>query len=808
MVRRDGAAEASGGAALGAAGSQRSSDSGAGVGPGVNQLLRGDGQLQRPPWPGGSAVSGGSVLGTGAASCQGAQDCGGGQAPAHRVGTDPPRPPQGTAAARRVRRRSEPPGLIWPDILEAFADSSGVFEAIAELERRGVTSDMALGLERRWADGSERGSYLHRSMRASDVKECMRACGTAVSEGLAPFRCWLPVVARAAVCCAYSLDQGVEDPSWVRTTLSNFDRDGVLDGLRAQAATRLETFGTVTLRCLGNVVEGRTQPAVRGNLHAVRQVSVDVMHAGKHLVICGPAGSGKSTLIRTVLLPTGRSLGRVFATGSTGIAANAIGGCTLHTLSGIGIRPGVEPFSGMYMSTTATRFYKECREALEVGTPVFVLLDEAFSLNKRGFDAFVRYYNFFVLERMRRSTDRPLDGLILILVGDPQQLQPVADSQGLVSRPDGANCRERIDEERDLQVQNSPVFGQLDAVLVQIVGSMRHESDLPFRRALGRFQEGAMVPEITRLLRDLQPLELLFSEQEAVVLVSSKVQQRSINDERVDNLVYEARGRGQVLQRVTYGSNMLVDSGSGYIRPPGDVPRSRTVFSSTRFEAPLTVVVGARVMSFRNGQRGVVNGTPGEIVDFRVMRIIDAIALRDREGVIGVPQQRDEALLYWPEVLSGAEADLGAPAGGGIQGVRFLFPVVRWDLSGVSGGAAVTAVMFPERIDVPSTVVGTPQHSEERAYAMPFHRAYALTVHSAQGLELNRVIFQVDVSRGRGSVDGSLLYVALTRVRREEDVVIRVVGGVRDANIPLQGRAGPSGPCPALNGVAKTKTKT
>ena len=70
-----------------------------------------------------------------------------------------------------------------------------------------------------------------------------------------------------------------------------------------------------------------------------QEYAVKRIQSGTNILLHGAGGTGKSFLInylKTYILPKYTT----FATGSTGIAAVNIGGCTIHSFSGIGLGEG------------------------------------------------------------------------------------------------------------------------------------------------------------------------------------------------------------------------------------------------------------------------------------------------------------------------------------------------------------------------------------------------------------------------------------------------------------------------------------
>lgn len=148
------------------------------------------------------------------------------------------------------------------------------------------------------------------------------------------------------------------------------------------------------------------------------------LFAGENLFISGPAGSGKTFVINRFIDHMDAEFeGRVnvAVTASTGIAAQLLGGKTIHSWSGIGIN--TEPF------TKPTPMEWAKRDQI-INTDVLVI-DEISMLPGYLFtrlDALLKF--------MRRSK-KPFGGIQLVVMGDFMQLPPV-DKQ-----PDDA--KQRID---------------------------------------------------------------------------------------------------------------------------------------------------------------------------------------------------------------------------------------------------------------------------------------------------------------------------------------------------------------------------
>ena len=141
------------------------------------------------------------------------------------------------------------------------------------------------------------------------------------------------------------------------------------------------------------------------------------LYQSRPVLITGPAGSGKSHLLRTFLanrrapwLRRWRRL-RIAVTASTGLAASQIGGRTLAAWSGLGHQRS--------LTEADLRRLPAARVAAIRATDCLVI-DEISSVHDYQFDAVD-----LICRRLRRNR-RPFGGLQLVICGDFFQLPPVA----------------------------------------------------------------------------------------------------------------------------------------------------------------------------------------------------------------------------------------------------------------------------------------------------------------------------------------------------------------------------------------------
>ncbi|KAK4044670.1 PIF1-like helicase-domain-containing protein [Parachaetomium inaequale] len=149
-----------------------------------------------------------------------------------------------------------------------------------------------------------------------------------------------------------------------------------------------------------------------------RHVKSLVVDKGQSVFFTGPAGTGKSVLMRAIIQELkkkhARDPERVAVTASTGLAACNIGGMTLHSFSGIGL--GKEDTNTLVKKIR--RNPKAKNRWLKTKT---LVIDEVSMVDGELFDKLSQ------IGRIIRNNGRPWGGIQLVITGDFFQLPPVPD---------------------------------------------------------------------------------------------------------------------------------------------------------------------------------------------------------------------------------------------------------------------------------------------------------------------------------------------------------------------------------------------
>ena len=320
-----------------------------------------------------------------------------------------------------------------------------------------------------------------------------------------------------------------------------------------------------------NAAGRKLSPTATANLTTEQQeVMREVVLGGQSVFFTGGAGVGKSHLLRQMVSRLDSRT--TYITASTGLAACAIGGVTLHHWSGIGgsiDRPLNEIVEGARRKRGA-----QWRAATTL------VIDEISMLDGDVFDLLEE-----VARRVRGDT-RPFGGLQLIICGDFFQLPPVAKG--------GASFKFAFEAKTwqacvPLTFELTKVFRQTDERLVDALNQIRLGSAPPDVRALIRPCEGKRLDAEDGI--------------SATRLFTHKADCAKLNDAELralsgTQLTFSARDDGR------------------------DADALATLRSSCPVPSELTLKVGAQVILMKtlDADAGLVNGARGVVTKFLATR--------------------------------------------------------------------------------------------------------------------------------------------------------------------------------------------
>ncbi len=320
---------------------------------------------------------------------------------------------------------------------------------------------------------------------------------------------------------------------------------------------------------------------------------VDLIKMKKNVQMLGPAGTGKSELVKHLVAHILPKAG-VFITAPTGVAAAAVRGITLHSFAGVGLAQGSKELLGSKLSRKAKYTWKRCK---------VLIIDEISMVSADLWDK-IEY-----VARIARGCTKPFGGVQVLVFGDYLQMPPI-DKSGMAF--ESITFHDVISE----TVQFTHIFRQSDPIFIKALSEMR----------LGKCS-----PETTAVFGPC--LNRVFTTETQIIPTKLYALRADVDRENQMKLAeiaspahyYEATDRGELIRL----KDMII---------PGH----------------LTLKVGAQVLYLKNDTKlGLVNGSRGVVTGFASSRSgggeCSANEPNDRE--------KEEGGLLFPRVrfLSGLE---------------------------------------------------------------------------------------------------------------------------------------------------------
>ncbi len=293
--------------------------------------------------------------------------------------------------------------------------------------------------------------------------------------------------------------------------------------------------------------------------------ALDILKMGHNAYITGQAGSGKTHVLNEYITYLKNRDVAVGVTASTGIASTHIGGVTIHSWSGVGIKNQLTE-SDIDAMQQKQYLWKRMEKAK------VLIIDEVSMLSPNMLDMVERVCRAF------KRNDAPFGGLQVVLSGDFFQLPPISRGGGKIMFANESNAWEKMDI-RVCYLEEQ--YRQNDDVLSGILNEIRS----------GGVSEDTMNVLRSRYNKTINGVETptrLYTHNLDVDALNNKELEKISGDSVAFDM--ESSGRGN-----------LVD----------------TLKKSVLAPVELKLKKGAVVMFVKNNfEAGYVNGTLGKVVDF------------------------------------------------------------------------------------------------------------------------------------------------------------------------------------------------
>ncbi len=290
----------------------------------------------------------------------------------------------------------------------------------------------------------------------------------------------------------------------------------------------------------------------------------EILKTGINVFITGSAGSGKTHLVNRYISYLHENDVEVAVTASTGIAATHMGGVTIHSWSGLGIRDTLSEKDIDYLE--GRQYLWKRFERVKV-----LIIDEVSMLHHFRLDLIDK-----ILKNFRRST-KPFGGIQVVLVGDFFQLPPVS----------------RMGEPKAFFVFRSKAWEDSEFAICYLTTQYRQTDD-NFLTVLNAIRSNDLDSDIGSFLEERYQKKVEM-DIEPTRLYTHNIDVDKVNAESLDKI----GGDVTTYEMASRGKQQYVDL------------IKKTCLAPTL----LQLKVGARVMCVKNNyEAGFVNGTSGVVI--------------------------------------------------------------------------------------------------------------------------------------------------------------------------------------------------
>jgi hypothetical protein len=290
-----------------------------------------------------------------------------------------------------------------------------------------------------------------------------------------------------------------------------------------------------------------------------------IMKTGRNVFLTGAPGTGKTFVLNQYLTYLKEHGVEAAITAPTGIAASHIGGMTLHSFFGIGIKESLTQYD--IENLTEKKYLWERIKELKI-----LVIDEVSMLSPGLFESIDSILKTF------KFSQEPFGGVQVILVGDFFQLPPISKK----------NVEKRF-------IFQSEIWKELDLATCYLERSYRH-NDEKLLTILNEIRQGNVSEESMQLFRSRYKKKP-HGKDSFTKLYTHNVDVDTINHRELDKI----SGMAKKFEAHTTGPAKWIEK----------------IFGSSLVVPELSLKKGALVFFVKNNyERGYINGTLGTITEF------------------------------------------------------------------------------------------------------------------------------------------------------------------------------------------------
>lgn len=297
-----------------------------------------------------------------------------------------------------------------------------------------------------------------------------------------------------------------------------------------------------------------------------QQTALAILKTGGNVFLTGEPGSGKTYVINQYIAWLRAAKIPVAVTASTGIAATHIGGTTIHSWSGIGIKDQLSQYD-------IDSIVSKEKIAKRIKNAKVLIIDEVSMLDGKVIDMLHQ------VTKAVRQSEQPFGGLQVVFVGDFFQLPPIT-RQGDVLR----------------YAFESNAWQSAEILVCAITEQYRQDDEL-FKSLLNSIRKNEIEEEHYTLLQEQK--EITLEHIEPTKLYTHNADVDSVNEKKLKELA----GTTRTFAMSSRGAKLLVEGLSrNCLSPQSLLLKEEAVVMCTK----------------NNFDTGYVNGTLGRVVRFDV----------------------------------------------------------------------------------------------------------------------------------------------------------------------------------------------